>query len=154
MQHPSLCPSGFFVRASISAVAVAIAVACSGSETPGSGAPGADAGSSSDDAASGSDATEQDAAPSADHTVSVTNFVYSPKTLTIKAGQTVEWVFKTGTHTVTSGGDCKKDGRFDSGVHKSPFTFRHTFEQTGTFEYFCDYMDHCGKGQVGTIKVE
>ena len=153
MQQPSM---SLAYRALATATAIAIAVSCSSSDPPSTGqTAGTDGGATESDASTTDDGgAEQDSAPPADHKIDVTNYVYTPKKLTVKVGQTVEWVFKTGTHTVTSGAGCKKDGAFDSGVHKSPFTFRHTFDAAGTFEYFCDYMEHCAKGQVGTITVE
>ncbi len=58
----------------------------------------------------------------ATHTVSVTNFAYTPAELTIKLGDTVEWVWEEGTHTVSSGTDCVADKKIESGQHSAPFT--------------------------------
>lgn len=89
-----------------------------------------------------------------EHTVTVTNFKYTPSTITIKVGETVTWRFTQGTHTVTSGTSCTKAAGFDSGVHGSPYVFTHTFTSAGTFDYFCDYREHCtSMGQVGKVVV-
>src|SRR5881392_3030219 len=48
--------------------------------------------------------------------VKVSNFAYTPANVTIHAGDTVDWVWTGGTHTVTSGADCTKDSKFDSKV--------------------------------------
>jgi plastocyanin len=88
-------------------------------------------------------------------TIHVGNFYYKPKTVSVKVGDTVEWIWDGGTHTVTSGTSCTKDGKFDSSVHSTAkFRFTHTFTEAGTFGFFCDFMDHCtGRGQEGTVTV-
>lgn len=89
-----------------------------------------------------------------EHTVTVSNFKYSPSTITIKVGETVTWRFTQGTHTVTSGTSCTKAAGFDSGVHGAPYVFTQTFTTAGTFDYFCDYREHCtAMGQVGKVIV-
>ena len=112
----------------------------------------------SSDAGVDPDASEVDAAAepadaAATHIVSVTNFAYTPADLKIKVGDTVEWVWEEGTHTVSSGADCVANKKIESGRHTAPFTFRHTFTEAGTVSYLCDYMQHCAKGQSGTVVV-
>ncbi len=88
------------------------------------------------------------------YTVKVNNFTYSPETLTVPVGATVQWIFVEGTHSVTSGNACTKDARFDSGQKMVAARYEHTFEQEGTFPYFCDYREHCTKfAQEGVIVV-
>jgi hypothetical protein len=62
-------------------------------------------------------------------------------TTTITVGSTVNWVWKTGTHSTTSGmcsPGCTPDGNWDSGSPNSPpRTFSHTFPTAGTFHYYC-----------------
>ena len=110
-----------------------------------------DSGPSPDDASADA-GTDASPAP-ATHTVSVTNFAYTPAELSIRVGDTVEWVWGSGTHTVSSGVDCVVDKKLESGEHSAPFTFRHTFTEPGTMNYLCDYMEHCAKGQHGVIVV-
>ena len=67
---------------------------------------------------------------------------FSPSTITITAGQTVNWVWMSGPHSTTSGscpgGVCAPDGIWDSGVHTPPTpAFSHTFPSAGTFTYYC-----------------
>jgi plastocyanin len=124
------------------------ASACTTSTAPPAPAPIADA------AASEPAPEEAEPATPTTHTVTVTNFAYSPKTLRIKPGDTVKWVFKGGTHSVTSGKACKADGAFDSEVHDSPFTYTRTFEEMGKVDYFCSYREHCEMGQAGVIDVQ
>lgn len=130
------------------AIVTAGLVACSSSTSPTTAAE-----PSPTEPAPGTDSAAPPAREPATHTVTVTNFAYSPKTLTIKPGDTVQWVFEDGTHTVTSGKDCKEDGAFDSKVHGSPFTYTRTFDAAGSVPYFCSYREHCRMGQEGVIEV-
>ena len=133
-----------------SSVYIAVVVAtigCSSTSTSSQGAPvtSEDAGQPPDD---------EDAAAAAVRTVEVNDFAYDPAKLTIKVGDTVEWRFTGGTHSVTSGTNCTPDGHVDSKVHGSPYTFRHTFTEAGRFDYFCNYREHCTEmGQVGSITI-
>jgi plastocyanin len=59
---------------------------------------------------------------------------YSPSPYTVKVGSTVTWVNKDGgTHTVTSVGSAL----FDSGDMPPGGTFKFTFTQPGTYQYYC-----------------
>jgi len=88
--------------------------------------------------------------------------VFSPSTLTIHVGDTVQWTWASTGHNVVSGGsDCVADNQFcspnDSNCAGTPLlssgtTYSHTFTAEGTFPYFC--AQHCDLGMVGTITVE
>jgi len=59
---------------------------------------------------------------------------YSPSSFTVKVGTPVTWVNKDGTtHTVTS----KASSLFDSGNLATGDTFKFTFTQPGTYQYYC-----------------
>jgi plastocyanin len=100
-----------------------------------------------------------DAEPPADVTVNVTDFLYTPQNVTIKPGQTVEWVIVQGSHDVASGTQtgtgagavCNDDGKFKSAILPPGKKYRHTFEAAGTYPYFC--TPHCIQNQVGTVVV-
>jgi hypothetical protein len=82
---------------------------------------------------------------------------FSPATQAINVGDTVHWVWDTSNHSTTSGtcsggGTCTADGQWDSGVHNTGFTFDRTFNQAGTFPYFC--LIHGPAGMTGTIIVK
>ncbi len=79
---------------------------------------------------------------------------FTPTVVTIKAGDTVSWIWRSVGffHTVTSGTGGTSDGLFDSGLHKDPFTFSFTFPVPGTFRYYCD--PHLSMGMVGQVIVE
>jgi plastocyanin len=65
--------------------------------------------------------------------VTLSNFLFSPATLTVKVGTTVTWTNKDGvTHTVTSDSDV-----FNSGNLAPNATYSFTFSNAGTFAYHC-----------------
>lgn len=127
-------------------------VACS-SSTPSTPAPGTQ--STPEAGAADPTDTPDAATPGATHVVAVSNFAYEPAKLKIAVGDTVRWVWSDGTHTVTEGTNCTaKAGGFDSARHTAAFTYEHTFDAAGTFDYFCDYREHCTMmGQVGSVEV-
>ncbi|MGH8659896.1 MAG: putative Ig domain-containing protein [Gammaproteobacteria bacterium] len=72
------------------------------------------------------------------HTVSMNNLQFIPRTLTVRACETVNWVHNQPgvPHTVTS-----DTGVFENGTVANPMvfqqTFSHTFANPGTFPYHC-----------------
>lgn len=82
--------------------------------------------------------------------VSANDFSFSPATVTISVGDSVTWTLAEGAHTTSSGTAPDLDGLWDQALTADePFTF--TFEEAGTYEYFCrfhpDFM-------TGTVTVE
>ena len=72
---------------------------------------------------------------SATHNVDIKNFAFSPKDLTINAGDTVVWTqFDAIQHTTTSDAIPRL---WDSGLLSAGRTFSHTFDTVGTFPYHC-----------------
>ena len=55
---------------------------------------------------------------------------------TINVGDTVEWVWDQGFHSVQTVAGSPVS--FDSGDHAPPFTFDYTFTEPGTIRFFCD----------------
>jgi plastocyanin len=70
--------------------------------------------------------------------VDVKSNFFSPKEVTIAAGDTVRWVFDQAVHTTTS-----SDGLWDSGVLGVGSTFEHTFNDLGDFAYICTLHINC-----------
>ena len=68
-----------------------------------------------------------------------TDACYIPSMVNVDVGETVTWSNDdTAAHTVTSGSAAGgADGVFDSGLFTAGTTFSHTFEEEGTFDYFC-----------------
>lgn len=66
--------------------------------------------------------------------IAVSNFVFSPSTITIPAGSTVIWTNKDGTpHNVLS----DAAGVFESGLLQQNESFSYTFTRSGAFPYHC-----------------
>ena len=77
--------------------------------------------------------------------VMIKDFAFAPETLEITAGTTVTWMNEdSAPHTATS-----SDGVFQSGKLDKGESFSHTFEEAGTFEYFCEY--HPGMKATVTV---
>jgi plastocyanin len=65
--------------------------------------------------------------------VNIQNLAFTPETLQITAGTTVTWTNNDSTaHTVSS-----KNGVFESGNMATGATFSYTFNQIGSFDYYC-----------------
>jgi plastocyanin len=62
---------------------------------------------------------------------------FSPAEVSIALGDTVQWIWDSDFHSVTSGTAPFSSGDFDSEVQTVPFTFSHTFLTAGNFDYFC-----------------
>ena len=68
--------------------------------------------------------------------VTISNFAFSPASVTITVGTTVEWVNKDSTmHTTTS--DSGDPASWDSGPLATNATFSFTFTTAGTYGYHC-----------------
>ncbi len=67
-----------------------------------------------------------------------TNECYLPYEVSVAVGATVTWSNDdTAAHTVTSGNFPEDDGLFDSSIFMSGSTFETTFNDAGTFDYYC-----------------
>lgn len=76
---------------------------------------------------------------------------FAPEDVTIHAGDTVQWTWQGNFgHSVTSG-TGSPSGLFDTGVQKGPFSFSFTFQNTGTFDYYCQV--HAAMGMTGVVRV-
>jgi plastocyanin len=106
---------------------------------------------SGSDAASGTKHDTSTTAAQAGPSVVIDTFMFSPKTVQVKVGDTVTWTNHDDIlHTVTSGtreyepGNSghvtatHKDGAFDMPMDGKGATGTHTFTAAGTFHYFCD----------------
>jgi plastocyanin len=73
------------------------------------------------------------ASPVSANSVTLSNFSFSPATLTVKAGTTITWTNKDSvTHTIIS-----DTGAFSSGNLSNGATFSYTFANRGSFAYHC-----------------
>ena len=80
-----------------------------------------------------------------------TNTCFIPSSVTINVGDTISWSNDdTAAHTVTSGNPANgPDGNFDSSLLMVGKTFDVTFDNSGSYDYFC--MVH--PWMVGEVQV-
>jgi plastocyanin len=63
----------------------------------------------------------------------IEGLAFNPAEINVPVGSTVTWSNEDSvTHTVTA-----RDNTFDSGNLPAGGTFNYTFEEKGTFEYYC-----------------
>ncbi len=88
------------------------------------------------------------AAHAAEVFVTVSNFMFTPQSVTINPGDTVTWTNAGGFHNVVS-----DTGLFTSGPPSSlvGWTFSHTFPSVATFPYHCEV--HVSVGMSGVVVV-
>lgn len=82
-------------------------------------------------------------------TVSMEDNFFEPANITVEPGTTVTWVQNgDNPHTTTS-----YDGLWDSGIIEggSGGSFSFTFDEPGTYDYFC--IPHEAQGMVGSVTV-
>ncbi len=80
-----------------------------------------------------SSGTNEKAVNSAPNEVVIENFSFQPASLTVKAGTKVTWVNRDDVpHTATD-----TDKRFNSKTLDTDDQFAFTFEQPGTYNYYC-----------------
>jgi plastocyanin len=124
------------VLVSLLAAVALVAGACGGGDSGGGGGG---------DVAGGSGGGGEEAADIGPADVTIVNFAYEDAEYTTAVGEEVVWINDgAAPHTVT--GDD-----FDSGVVRSGNGWTHTFEEAGTYEYWC--TNHEG-AMSGTIIVE
>lgn len=84
-------------------------------------------------------------------TVNMDQFQFKGSSVTIQQGWTLQWINKEAPrHTAT--GD---DDSFNSGTMSQGDTFIFTFNETGTFPYYCRFHgDNGGVGMAGTIIIQ
>lgn len=82
----------------------------------------------------GNNGTQTPAPAGASNAVEISNFAFSPASLTINAGDTVTWTNLDSTaHTITSDTGTELASEHIS----SGGTFSHTFASAGTYDYHC-----------------
>ncbi len=99
-------------------------------------------------------------AAEASPTVSIKGFVFSPELTTVSVGTTVVWTNQDEIlHTVTGGStrntglgiyEASPDGRFNGRLDGAGTSFRFTFQDPGTYAYYCDRHRH----MVATVVVK
>jgi plastocyanin len=83
-------------------------------------------------------------------TVGAENFAFSPATVTVKVGDTVQWVLRDGSHTTTSGTPAAADGLWNEVITVDvPVSI--PFDEAGEYRFFCRFHPD---SMTGTIVVE
>lgn len=81
--------------------------------------------------------------------VTIVDNAYQPKQIEVDAGTTVVWTQEGQLpHTVTA-----NDGSFDSGEMGQGDTYSRTFQQPGSYPYYCTFHGAPGEGMAGTVVV-
>jgi plastocyanin len=89
--------------------------------------------------------------------VGQTAMSYTPNSLSIATGDTVNWIWHgTGTyppyHSVTAGTpSLPTPNVFDSGLHRAQYAFSHTFTTAGNYPYFCQAHTTMMTGSVTVV---
>jgi len=76
----------------------------------------------------------------ATHTVNQIGTTFAPGDITIDVGDTVEWIWSAGIHTVTNGAHPDSAGTgtlFDAPLQVDAPIFSFTFTEPGVVPYFC-----------------
>jgi plastocyanin len=86
------------------------------------------------------------AAQDATNVITIDNFTFTPKELTVAVGTTVKWVNHDDIpHTIAN-----KDKAFRSQALDTDDSYSFTFTSAGTFDYFCGLHPH----MVGKVVVK
>ncbi len=123
----------------VAMVASMALVGCGSSDGDGGdAAPTTEAGSS--DTTEGSETTEGGGGGGGD-AVTIVDFAYDPDPLEVTAGAAVTFTNEdSAVHTATSKGDVPKD--FDTGELAPGDSKEITFDEAGTYTYFCEIHDY------------
>jgi plastocyanin len=98
-----------------------------------------DEGATSDDTEESTNTTAAPAADAKEAAVTIKTFMFNPSSLPVQAGTTVTWTNEDQIlHTATSGTPEKADGTFAGPMDGAGTTFVFTFDNPGTFKYFCE----------------
>jgi len=87
-------------------------------------------------------------------TVTVANncLCFMPSSVTIHPGDTVRWTWSSSGHSSTSGSPGMPSGLWDSGILNQGAVFTQTFNNVGSFPYYCTPHGACCN-MVGTVTV-
>lgn len=83
------------------------------------------------------------------HVVSVSDNVFSPNSFNAKVGDTVKFVWSSGTHTTTSTLIPSGAATWDSPMTSTNTTFLYIIRFAGTYNYVCTI--HAAMGMTGTF---
>src|SRR4029079_15017572 len=79
-------------------------------------------------------------------------FRFNPESVTIHPGDTVRWNWTSMGHSTTSGSPGMPNGVWDSGIRNQGAMFTYTFNNPGSFPYYCSRHGACC-GMTGMVTV-
>ena len=113
--------------------------------TTGSSAATSTTGTSAATSTTGASSTTSTEVEAETFEVNIENFRFVPASITVRVGDTVRWKLESGTHTTTS-----STGVWDSDSMTAGDRFPYTFNQPGTYAYFCEIHP----GMQGSVVVQ
>lgn len=81
-------------------------------------------------------------------TVTMKNFAFEPRELTVEPGAVVVWKDAAGRHSVKA-----EDGSFESEVLQAGGEFRHTFGREGRYPYYCTLHGSSGGHDMAGVVI-
>jgi plastocyanin len=85
------------------------------------------------------------------HKIQVLNFQFNPSAVNARVGDTIMWVWKSGTHTTTSLGIPAGAAAWNSPMNKNSKTFMYVVTKVGTYNYDCSIHPTL---MIGTLTVK
>lgn len=132
----------FLSAAVLSCVALGAFIAC------GDDPPAASSTTSSTAAPASTSTTEGQAVEESATVVMASGFLFRPDLLEVSAGTTVTWENTDQIlHTATAGTPDAPSGAFDGQLDGAGSSFAHTFEEAGSFAFYCERHPHM-RGEV------
>lgn len=128
-------------RATAATVGLLLALAaCSPDDDASTGAESPTSASTQDSGEPVSTEDSREPAGSETTEIAIDDFRFDPEAIEVQAGTEVVWTNEDGTaHTVTAGSEGSPEAeRFDLDVTKQGDTVSHTFDEPGTYAYFCE----------------
>jgi plastocyanin len=83
------------------------------------------------------------------HIINQSSFTFSPATVNVSVGDTVQWVWSSGTHTTTSVSIPSGAMSWNSPLSSSSTSFSYKVEVAGNYGYKC--TPHASMGMVGAF---
>ena len=71
------------------------------------------------------------------HNITVSNFQFSPASLNVNVGDTINWTWVSGNHTTTSNQVPSGAATWDSPITSSVSSFSYKITVAGTYDYIC-----------------
>ena len=136
------------IRPLVLALSLVALAACGDGETT---SPATDGSTASTESTSAPDEAGGTGETAADPAVDIDDFRFVPETITVASGTEITWTNQDATaHTVTAGTpDAPEPDRFDLEVAEQGDTVSTSFDETGTYAYFCELHPF----MLGTVEV-